>query len=281
MLAPTDQSRDGMYSKLMDEEPQYDNFSPQLSVIPSVVRQGGSRSGPCPSPGPGLGFSPGLSLYRASTVALATLCVILLICVIAVSTHKQKDAASGDLTPQTEQQKQEFNMSDLMSTISKLREENKQLQERLNTPVGKPSTVPLTCPSDWLLFGDSCYFISKQIKSWSSSQTYCQSQGGHLAIVTSPEEQTFIWDRLPRGHWNVFWIGISDGHTEDEWKWVDGTPLDTGFWEEGEPNNHINEDCGNIVKTQVLSRVALRSWYDAPCDMSRYYVCEKTATGAH
>lgn len=46
------------------------------------------------------------------------------------------------------------------------------------------------------------------------------------------------------------------------------------FWEVGEPNNHIDEDCGYIVKTRVLSRVAIRSWYDAPCSMSCRFVCE-------
>lgn len=48
------------------------------------------------------------------------------------------------------------------------------------------------------------------------------------------------------------------------------------FWEDGEPNNHINEDCGYMIKTDVLSRVAVKSWYDAPCYMSLPWICEKT-----
>lgn len=47
------------------------------------------------------------------------------------------------------------------------------------------------------------------------------------------------------------------------------------FWEENEPNNHINEDCGYILKTNVLERVATKSWYDAPCSMSLPFICEK------
>lgn len=45
----------------------------------------------------------------------------------------------------------------------------------------------------------------------------------HLLVCVS--SQTFLWSLLPRGHWNAFWFGISDEHTEDTWKWVDGTPL--------------------------------------------------------
>ncbi len=59
------------------------------------------------------------------------------------------------------------------------------------------------------------------------------------------------------------------------------TPIETlffflhSFWEDGEPNNHINEDCGYMIKTNVLSRVAIKSWYDAPCFMSLPWICEK------
>ena len=51
------------------------------------------------------------------------------------------------------------------------------------------------------------------------------------------------------------------------------------FWEEGEPNNHIDEDCGYIVKTQVRSRVPTKSWYDAPCEMPCLFVCEMENCG--
>lgn len=50
---------------------------------------------------------------------------------------------------------------------------------------------------------------------------------------------------------------------------------DCSFWEVGEPNNHIDEDCGYIVKTRVESRVAIRSWYDAPCSMDCRFICER------
>ncbi|KAJ8000060.1 hypothetical protein DPEC_G00200920 [Dallia pectoralis] len=86
--------------------------------------------------------------------------------------------------------------------------------------------------------------------------------------------ETFLWNQLPRGHWNAYWFGITDKTKETDWVWVDGTTLIGGFWEEGEPNNHIDEDCGYIVKTEVLERTAIRSWYDAPCSMYWPYICE-------
>uniref|UniRef100_A0A3B4AAU0 C-type lectin domain-containing protein n=1 Tax=Periophthalmus magnuspinnatus TaxID=409849 RepID=A0A3B4AAU0_9GOBI len=146
----------------------------------------------------------------------------------------------------------------------------------------QPTSPPFQCPTDWLLFGGSCYRVFRETRSWGAAQSFCESQAAHLAIILTAEEQvtTFLWNLLPRGHWNSFWFGITDSHTEDVWKWVDGTLLVGGFWEEGEPNNHIDEDCGYIVKTRVLSRVAIRSWYDAPCTMSLPFICEKEGPGA-
>uniref|UniRef100_A0A8C7WPT4 C-type lectin domain-containing protein n=1 Tax=Oryzias sinensis TaxID=183150 RepID=A0A8C7WPT4_9TELE len=229
------------------------------------------------------------SPYRLATICLASLCAILLISIIAVSTHYKNRPQRGDEGTTSMQ----TDVSALTALISKLEHENKQLQEEKGAMLAKldlksttkappvvslmpsPTGVPVGCPTNWHLFNSNCYFISTQMKPWRDSQTYCQSQGAHLAIIHTAEEQTFLWDLLPRAYWNAYWFGISDRQKEDEWKWVDGTSLGKSFWEEGEPNNHINEDCGYIVKTQVLERVAIRSWYDAPCDMSVKFICEK------
>lgn len=281
MSAPVGpERRDGLYSKLIEEDGgAYENFtaSPRLAVAQRPSPR------PAPGPSPGLGLGPGLSprLYRASTAALAVLCVVLLICVIAVSTHKQKPSSEeASPLPQTQQQKQDFNVSELHSQITRLQEENRRLWEKINSTKVEAPPPPPECPSDWLIFNHSCYFVNQRSRSWSDSHEYCVGQGGHLAIITTAEEQTFVWEQLPRGHWNAFWIGITDSHTEDHWTWVDGTELVGGFWEEGEPNNHINEDCGYIVKTEVLERVAVRSWYDAPCSMYWPFVCESPGRSA-
>ncbi|XP_073714664.1 C-type mannose receptor 2-like [Misgurnus anguillicaudatus] len=175
--------------------------------------------------------------------------------------------------------------SDLEEEISQLKNKIAALEASAATqctPVQVPTqhtpvTAKASCPDNWDYFDGSCYFISSLWESWPQSQAYCKQKGGHLAIVLTADEQTFIWNLLPRGHWNAYWIGITDEETEDDWRWVDGTKLVGGFWEDGEPNNHINEDCGYMIKTTVLSRIATKSWYDAPCEMYRPWICEKKA----
>lgn len=273
---------EGMYSKLIDDDGAYDDLNRrpdvELGAHPvSLVRVLPRPSGPVP--------------YRLATICLATLCAVLLISIIAVTAHyKNKLQGGGEATSEVQKQTQGANVSALSASISKLEQEKNQLQKEKDELLAKLATktytkapeviqpttkAPIVCPVDWHLFNSSCYFISRTTRDWPESQSFCQSKGAHLAIIHTAEEQTFLWNLLPRAHWNAFWFGISDEHTEDTWKWVDGTPLVGGFWEDGEPNNHVNEDCGYIVKTQVMERVAIRSWYDAPCTMYWLFICEK------
>ncbi|KAJ0055308.1 hypothetical protein NL108_014211 [Boleophthalmus pectinirostris] len=259
-----------MYSKLITGEQ-----GPRVS--PSAAGRPQGRSAPSP------GLSPGRGpvLYKASTMALAALCVIPLIFASGLPTHNQKTQTSeGETIPQTEKQKQEVNVTELLSIISKLKEENQQLRAELNSSKAVQTlSPPLQCPANWLPFSGSCYFIFHMTKNWEESKMLCERLGAHLAIIKSKKEQDFLWNIIPRGYPNLFWIGITDADSEGQWKWVDGTPLVEGFWEEGEPNNHGDEDCGYIMKADLIIAVSIASWYDAPCSKNLPFICEWEGPG--
>ncbi|KAL0962386.1 hypothetical protein UPYG_G00339400 [Umbra pygmaea] len=271
---------EGMYSQLIDDSQYIEEAEqriPGVHTVPSL-RAFHGQTGPGP--------------YRLATICLGGLCAVLLFTVIAVSTHYKslQGLHEQNLLPQNESggqsqmQKQPVNITALTESLRKLKAEKEvclkeraKLQARLAKLEKVPSLSPpttATCPSDWLHFNGSCYYISTRSKTWPDSQAWCKEKGGHLAIILTAEEQEFLWNQLPRGHWNAYWFGISDETAEADWLWVDGTKVIGGFWEVGEPNNHIDEDCGYIVKTRVLERKAIRSWYDAPCTMYWPYICE-------
>lgn len=270
-------NKEGMHTNLIDG-PDDDCSSPEVrySVFQNPDK---SRKQFCQDP------------FKVATACLTAFCLILLMILVVTSLHSGKarsDQDSPSSTAASHMQKGCTNVSALTEELqavkkekSELEKERTQLKNRIAvleaTPA--PQTTPLPtkspCPEDWKHFNGSCYYVSEYRRSWSDSQTNCKRQGGHLAIILTAEEQTFIWNLLPRGYWNAFWFGISDARVEDDWYWVDGTKLVGGFWEDGEPNNHMNEDCGYMIKTDVLSRVAIKSWYDAPCHMSLPWICEK------
>ncbi|XP_055007349.1 C-type mannose receptor 2-like [Boleophthalmus pectinirostris] len=90
----------------------------------------------------------------------------------------------------------------------------------------------------WVYFQGSAYLGSTTAQSWEQSRQYCQERGGDLIIITSVQEQTFA-SRF-RGH---RWIGLNATQSEPrEWRWVDGSQLNTSFWHTGEPNNKDNDE---------------------------------------
>ncbi len=65
------------------------------------------------------------------------------------------------------------------------------------------------------------YTIINWNMSWDDARNYCESQGGHLATITSPDEQAFIESLNSLN--KKLWIG---GYRDDDfiWHWVTGEP---------------------------------------------------------
>ncbi|XP_051241651.1 hepatic lectin-like isoform X2 [Dicentrarchus labrax] len=97
----------------------------------------------------------------------------------------------------------------------------------------------------WRYFNGNVYYISSIKKTWKASRDDCRQKGTDLMIINSEEEQDFT-----RQLKNNMWIGLTDSETEGTWKWVDGTPLTTSYWMDGEPNNSdLKEDCVEVKRT--------------------------------
>ncbi|KAF5891744.1 C-type lectin domain family 4 member E-like isoform X1, partial [Clarias magur] len=82
----------------------------------------------------------------------------------------------------------------------------------------------LDAVAGWTYSGSAFYFISTETKTWSESRQDCRNKGADLVIINSSKKQEFILNLLCS---RQAWIGLSDGDSEGEWKWVDGTPLTT------------------------------------------------------
>jgi serine/threonine protein kinase len=75
--------------------------------------------------------------------------------------------------------------------------------------------------------------------SWSDARTFSEAVGGHLASVTSLEENTWIAQSfgvacLGRS----LWLGGTDEGTESFWRWQNGEGWRFEHWNAPEPNNN-------------------------------------------
>uniref|UniRef100_A0A4W5MNS6 C-type lectin domain-containing protein n=1 Tax=Hucho hucho TaxID=62062 RepID=A0A4W5MNS6_9TELE len=142
----------------------------------------------------------------------------------------------------------------LVCDYNNLTEERDQLQTRYNTLTKEKGQ---TC---WQKFEFSLYFLSTETKTWVESREDCLERGADLVIINSSTEQTFLFNLKKR-----VWIGLTDSVTEGTWKWVDGTPLTTGYWYDPQPDNAGptgEEDCVEIYKYQS----PLKAWNDLSCE---------------
>nr|XP_023998850.1 C-type lectin domain family 4 member E-like [Salvelinus alpinus] len=151
-----------------------------------------------------------------------------------------------------------------MSLCSSLRVQGDKLKE-----INVNRLVEQTCPEGWQKFESSWYFLSTEKKTWEKSRQDCLERGADLVIINSDKEQTFLFNLKKR-----VWIGLTDSVNEGTWKWVDGTPLTTGYWYDKQPDNAGptgKEDCVEIHEYSS----PLQAWNYLSCDSKLTWICEK------
>lgn len=110
------------------------------------------------------------------------------------------------------------------------------------------------------------YEVIKEYLSWADAEAYCRSINGHLAVITSPEEQTQITNVLANAGANDCWIG----GTRDKngvFCWLNGEPIRYTNWASGEPNNLGGHE--NCIHTYSSGQ-----WNDLPEGYTKWFICE-------
>uniref|UniRef100_A0AAY5K5M0 C-type lectin domain-containing protein n=1 Tax=Esox lucius TaxID=8010 RepID=A0AAY5K5M0_ESOLU len=123
--------------------------------------------------------------------------------------------------------------------------------------------TPLGLEGTW----SCCYYISSVKNTWNAGRQDCLNRRADLVIINSREEQAFI---KALGHRS--WIGLTDRDVDGTWRWVDGTPMTTSYWINGEPNGGKKENCG---ENKISNDDPVMAWNDQPCDHKNYFICEE------
>ena len=100
------------------------------------------------------------------------------------------------------------------------------------------------------------YDVTFQTTGWETAKQLAETYRhngyqGHLATITSPEEQQWLWNALP---YNKVWLG---GYQADDtiepdggWAWVTGEEWDYTNWRPDEPNDAFGDE-GYLVIDQL------------------------------
>ncbi|KAG9279585.1 C-type lectin domain family 6 member A-like [Astyanax mexicanus] len=219
-------------------------------------------------------------------LSLLLLCALVALCVLGVLSSQNYEFSAEELKASLDQVQADY--ENALQHIASLNETVKQYNA-LKIKFSKVHEVCSTCSGcqtcglcgeNWKRFGVKCYFFSPDFLNWTNSRDHCVKIGGHLAIITSQAEQTFVSTSLGRPHW----IGLNDLETEGKWMWVNKQPLtETGvtFWNKGkdgvsEPNNWKEEDpSGENCASLGNENGDFTKWFDASCSKARKYICEK------
>ena len=92
---------------------------------------------------------------------------------------------------------------------------------------------------------DTCYsfFPVSEVSSWSAAENFCKALGGHLAIISSAEENSTIFALMKEAGYNNAYFGYTDFDEEGSWHWIDGYTSNYVNWAQSEPNSsNSNED---------------------------------------
>lgn len=123
--------------------------------------------------------------------------------------------------------------------------------------------------------------------SWEAAEQYCESLGGHLATITSQEEQDKVFSYVNN---NVQWYpGSSSAYaafdvffglyrdSSGNWVWVTGEPYEYSFWADGEPSG-TNWDTGvNEYYGQYYYKWSNSGRWNDQCSRAGdniYFLCE-------
>uniref|UniRef100_A0A8B9ZTW5 C-type lectin domain-containing protein n=1 Tax=Anas zonorhyncha TaxID=75864 RepID=A0A8B9ZTW5_9AVES len=119
------------------------------------------------------------------------------------------------------------------------------------------------CPASWQSSGaDSCFYISKQKKTWKESQEFCSSRNSTLLVLKDKAKMV----SLPQDS-QFYWVGLSYKSEKNGWYWEDGTALSR----EAKTWTVLYE---HIFCASIYGRIIYAS---NSCFTKQFWICEKGA----
>jgi hypothetical protein len=184
--------------------------------------------------------------------------------------HTNDDKLDLAMNVKTEKQRVEFVLADVESRLKAVGDQKKVETTRAALE-GRKTRLP-TEAKDAVSFNEHHYKFFAENISWHEAKKRCEELGGHLAIVTSKEENDFVTS-ITRGPGVHVWLGATDEKREGTWVWVNGEQMTYASWFYGRPNIR----AGNYLYTSSTAYGRPGLWNDKTPGADKNlagYVCE-------
>ena len=88
------------------------------------------------------------------------------------------------------------------------------------------------------------YQIYKGVHKWVQAKAFCEVLGGHLASVTTAEENQFVHNFMLESGYLTAFFGLENEERDGNWKWANDEPFEYSNWHEGQPSKSPKERYG-------------------------------------
>ena len=132
----------------------------------------------------------------------------------------------------------------------------------INTKSGLPINIELFEYNGhhYSVFGPKHSIVSDKADNWKDAKEYCESLGGHLAIIDSEEESKVLWNYTASkdfGYRDIY-FGLYYSETEGKWFWVNGEEAAFVDWSSSDPRD-LN-DTWNYAYFDYQTGTEYKGW---------------------
>jgi|GEM_PF-5973066 len=115
----------------------------------------------------------------------------------------------------------------------------------LSEPISLTPKKSINIPSSAVEFNGHYYqyYATENAETWEEASAFCKGLGGHLATISSKDENDFLYNYMKAQNVESAYFGLTDKDNEGTWVWDNGETSTYRNWHSGEPNSeNSNED---------------------------------------
>ena len=123
--------------------------------------------------------------------------------------------------------------------------------------------IGVSIPYEAVEFNNHHYHVYADVAlTWDEAEDFCESKGGHLAVISSEDENKRLYKIMRDSGYDNAYIGLSNVKLENVWSWINGEPISYTYWANGSPvttrgfnyarffkNSDAQWNCGNFKRS--------------------------------